>query len=43
MYCNEDFENFYDCYKAEVLPMKLLIQEFCLLNKVSRIWITLWQ
>ena len=34
-YRNEDFENFYVRYKAEGLPQKLSIQEYCLRNKVS--------
>ena len=34
-YSNEDFENFYVRYKAEGLPQKLSIQQFCIQNKVS--------
>lgn len=34
MYSSEDFENFYIRYKAEGLPRKLSIQEFCIRNKV---------
>ena len=35
-YSNEDFENFYVRCKAEGLPQKLSIQEYCLRNNVSR-------
>lgn len=34
MYSSEDFERFYIRYKAEGLPRKLSIQEFCIRNKV---------
>lgn len=34
-YSNEDFENFYVRYKAEGLPRKISIQEYCIRNKVS--------
>lgn len=34
-YSNEDFENFYIRYKAEGLPQKVTIQEYCIRNKVS--------
>lgn len=34
-YSNEDFENFYVRYKAEGLPQKISIQQFCIQNKVS--------
>ncbi len=34
-YSNEDLENFYVRYKAEGLPKKISIQEYCLRNKVS--------
>ncbi len=33
-YSNEDLENFYVRYKAEGLPRKISIQEFCLRNKM---------
>lgn len=33
-YSNEDFENFYVRYKAEGLPRRLTIQEFCIRNNV---------
>ncbi len=33
-YSNEDLENFYVRYKAEGLPRKISIQEYCLRNKV---------
>lgn len=34
-YSNEDFENFYVRYKAEGLPQKISIREYCIRNKVS--------
>lgn len=34
-YSNEDFENFYVRYKAEGLPRKISIREYCIRNKVS--------
>lgn len=33
-YSNEDFENFYVRYKAEGLPRKVCMKEFCIRNKV---------
>ncbi|MCM1141639.1 MAG: transposase [Muribaculum sp.] len=33
-YSNEDFENFYVCYKAEGLSQKICMKEFCMRNKV---------
>lgn len=33
-YSNEDFENFYVRYKAEGLPQKVCMKEFCIRNKV---------
>lgn len=35
MYSSEDFERFYIRYKAEGLPRKLSIQEFCIRNNVQ--------
>lgn len=33
-YSNEDFENFYVRYKAEGLPQKVCMKEFCIRNNV---------
>lgn len=34
MYSNEDFENLFVRYKAEGLPRKMSVKEFCIRNKV---------
>lgn len=34
MYSSEDFENFFVRYKAEGLPRKLSVKEFCIRNNV---------
>ncbi len=41
-YSNEDFENFYVRYKAEGLPRKISIREYCIRNKVSRSLFDKW-
>lgn len=34
LYSNEDFENFYVRYKAEGVPIKICMKDFCIRNKV---------
>lgn len=34
MYSNEDFENFYVRYKAEGVPRKICMKQFCINHKV---------
>ena len=35
LYSDEDYENFYVCYKAEGLPRNLTMKAFSINNKVS--------